>query len=217
MKANTPGKTSCSLALVLALGLAASALAEPIQLMSPLENLETVQGSAVVRKAGQALLVTLSSQDGYGRWFRIEASQGSSLPGSFRADSAEVLYWMGHLVLIAEGRAWHFAVPGLDKLISQEAQVPDGAQLAQLTRGHDLKEIKVSAIYSANGPRANRLNEGLRRIFANEDDNQDPGSGGLGTCGKSCTISCGDGSSCSASCGGVRCAHCTCPASCSCS
>ncbi|HEX5716470.1 MAG TPA: hypothetical protein VF179_09940 [Thermoanaerobaculia bacterium] len=211
-------RTNGFLALVLALGLATSALAEPVQLTSPLENLVTVQGSAVVRKTGQTLLVTLPSQDGYGRWFRIEASQGgTSLPGSFRADSAEVLYWMGHLVLMAEGSAWHFAVPGLDKLISHEAQVPDGAELAQLTRGYDLKEIEVSAIYSANGPRANRLNEGLRRIFANEDDHQDPGSGGIGTCGKTCTISCGDGSSCSASCGGTRCAHCTCPASCSCS
>ena len=195
---------------------AALASGEPVRLTSPLERLETLQGSAVVRKAGQTLVVTLPTQDGQGRWFRVEAAQGASLPAGFRTGTAQVHFWMGHLVLIADDKAWHFAVPGLDSFLPDAAQVPDASEVAALTRGFELKEVQVSAIYSASGPRADRLNDGVKRIFANDIDYDDPGSGGLGTCGKTCTISCGDGSSCSASCGGTRCAQCTCPASCSC-
>jgi hypothetical protein len=197
--------------------LAPSAWAQPGKLLSPLEKLESLQGSAVVRKAGQTLVVTLPSQDGHGSWFRIEAAQGTPLPAGFRADSTQVHFWMGHLVLLAGGKAWHFSVPGLDRFISQEGQVPDSSELADLTRGYDLKEVEALAIYSANGPRASRLNEGLRNIFATDIDYDDPGSGGIGSCGKTCSISCGDGSSCSTMCGANRCAHCSCPASCSCS
>lgn len=197
--------------------LATSAWAEPVKLLSPLEELESLQGSAVVRKTGQTLVVTLPSQDGHGSWFRIEAAKGSALPAGFRADSAQVHSWMGHLVLLAEGKAWHFSVPGLDRFISQEGQVPDSSELAGLTRGYDLKEVEALAIYSAKGPRASQLNEGLRRVFGTDIDYDDPGSGGVGSCGKTCTTSCGDGSSCSASCGPNRCAQCSCPASCSCS
>lgn len=217
MRAKASVKAWCVLGLFLALQVVGPAWGEPVRLTSPIEKLETLQGAAVVRKTGQALVVNLPSQDGQGRWFRIEAGQGAWLPAGFRADSAQVHFWMGHLVLITDDKAWHFSVPGLDAFVSDAAQVPDAAELASLTRGYDLEEVQASAIYSASGPRANRLNEGLRSIVANADDQQDPGSSGGGSCGTSCTISCGDGSSCSASCGGTRCAQCTCPASCSCS
>jgi len=204
------------LGLASAFGMAVSAWAQPVKLMSPLEKLETVEGSAVVRRTGQVLVMSLPGQEGHGRWFRVEAVRGASLPAGFRADSAQVHYWMGHLVLIAEGKAWHFSVPGRDA-VSEAAQVPDAAELEALLRGYDVKEVKASAIYSASGPRANLLDGGMRNIFGFEDDQQDPGSGGLGSCGSSCSITCGGGSSCSATCGAPRCAHCTCPASCSCS
>ena len=213
VKADTRNTTVCFLALWLAAAAAASA--EPVRLASPLEKLETVQGAATVRKAGQVLVVTLPSQDGNGRWFRVEAgSEGaSSFPAGFRAAEAQVHHWKGHLVLIAGGKAWHFSVPGSDRFFSAESEAPD---VANLVHGYDVTEIRVSAIYSASGPRAARLNDGLRSIFANEDDQQDIGNG-LGSCGTTCTISCGDGSTCSATCGGNRCARCSCPASCSCS
>jgi len=211
-------KMTCRiLGLFLLVGLAPSAWAEPVKLLSPLETLDSLHGPAVVRKTGQTLVVTLPSQDGNDNWFRIEAAQGTALPAGFRADSAQVHFWMGHLVLLADGKAWHFSVPGLDRFISQEGQVPDSSEMAGLTRGYDLKEVEVSAIYSADGPQARRLNEGLRNIFATDIDYDDPGSGGIGSCGKTCSISCGDGSTCTASCGPNRCAHCSCPASCSCS
>jgi hypothetical protein len=43
---------------------------------------------------------------------------------------------------------------------------------------------------------------------------QDPSSG-LSTCGRSCSMTCGDGSHCSISCG-LGCASCSCPALCAC-
>ena len=206
------------LILVLVIGLAASAAAEPIRLMSPLEKLENVQGSAVVRKTGHSLVVILPGQDGGDRWFRVETSKdgASQLPSGFRSDDAQVHYWMGHLVLIANGSAWHFSVPGLDKFLSKAAETPDSAELASLVSGYQVKEVQVSAIYSASGPRARHLNDGLGSIFENIDDQQDIGNG-LGSCGSTCSITCGDGSSCSATCGSNRCARCSCPASCSCS
>jgi hypothetical protein len=159
--------------------------------------------------------MTLSGPDGQERWFRVEAVRGASLPAGFRADSAQVLYWMGHLVLTAEGKAWHFSVPDREAS-SEAAQVPDAADLEGLLRGYDVRQVEASAIYSASGPGANRLNQGLRSIFAHADDQQDPGSGGLSGCGQSCSIQCGGGSHCSVTCGAPRCAHCSCPASCSC-
>lgn len=216
MRADARMKASF-LTLGFIVGLAASAGAQPVRLTSPLEKLDTVQGSAVVRKAGQVLVATLEDQDEHGRWFRVEARRGAPLPAGFRAESAQVHYWMGHLVLIARGKAWHFFVPGGDQYPTEAAQVPDAAELEGLLRGYDVTQVEASAIYSASGPRADRLNEGLRSIFANEDDQQDPGSGGIGSCGLSCSIQCGGGSSCSATCGAPRCAHCSCPASCTCS
>src|SRR5687767_4476199 len=64
-----------------------------VRLTSPLERLESLQGAAIVRKAGQTLVLTLPSQDGHGRWFRVEAFQGAQLPDGFRAASAQVHYW----------------------------------------------------------------------------------------------------------------------------
>ena len=202
--------------MTLAFGLTVSALAQPVRLMSPLEKLESTQGPAIVERTGRVVVVTLPGSDGHERLFRVEADSGSPLPRSFRSESATVLFWMGHLVLMAEDQAWHFSVPGNDAFLSDAAQVPDGAELLALTRGYDLKDVRASAISSASGPRAGRLRQGgPRQMFENDIDNQDPG-GGVGSCGKTCSITCGDGSSCSTSCGGTRCASCFCPASCSC-
>lgn len=215
MRASTT-RTRWILGLLLASTLAVPAAAQLAEPLSVLDKLDTAQGPVVVRKTGQALVLTLSGQEGSDRWYRVEAGRGVELPAAFRADSAQVHYWRGHLILAAEGQAWHFSVPGLDAYLSKAAQVPDAAELDDLLRGHEVTEIKVSALYSASGPRASRLNQGLKNVFG-YDDQQDPGSGGLGGCGTSCTINCGDGSSCTANCGGRRCAQCSCPASCTCS
>lgn len=204
--------------LSLVLGVAASAQAQPVKLVAPLEKLETVEGPAVVRRAGQALVMTFIGQGGHDRWFRVEAHKGAGLPASFHADSAEVLYWMGHLVLMSGNKAWHFSVPKGDEFLPAMAQVPRGTELDSLLRGYEVTQVEASAIYSASGPRADRLNGGMKSLFSNQDDQQDPGGGGgVGSCGLSCSIQCGAGSSCSANCSPPRCATCTCPASCSCS
>ena len=87
MRADARSTTICFLALWFVAGLAAAAWAEPVRPVSPLEKLESVQGAATVQKTGQVLVVTLPSQDGNGRWFRVEAgSEGaSSFPAGFRA------------------------------------------------------------------------------------------------------------------------------------
>ena len=220
MRSTTLPTSRWLLALALAVSFAVPAWAGLDPVMSPLDRLETLEGSIVVRRTGQALVMTLSGQETHGRWFRVDAARGASLPAGFRADSARVLYWMGHLVLMAEGKAWHFSIPGRDPIVSAAGlapQVPDDAELEALLRGHQVIQVKASAIYSAGGPRASRLNEGLRNIFGHEDDQQDPGTGTIGSCGTSCSITCGGGSHCSVTCGAPRCAHCACPASCSCS
>src|SRR5215203_607236 len=156
MTSKSATKMRLVLGLSLAFGMVASAWAEPLKLMSPLETLETVQGPAVVHKAGQTVVMTLAGPEGQDRWFRVESVRGASLPAGFQADSAQVLYWMGHLVLTAEGKAWHFSVPERDAS-SEAAQVPDAAELEGLLRGYDVTQVEVSAIYSASGPRANLL------------------------------------------------------------
>ena len=62
----------------------------------------------------------IPSQDGNGRWFRVEAGSAgtSSFPPGLQAADAQVHYWMGHLVLIAGWQAWHFSVPGLNRFLS---------------------------------------------------------------------------------------------------
>jgi hypothetical protein len=204
------------LGLSLALGMVGSAWAQPVKLTSPLEKLETIEGSAVVRKAGQALVMTLKGEEGQDRWFRVEASRGAALPAGFRSDSAQVLSWMGHLVLVAGDKAWHFSVPKGDEFLPATAEVPGPVELDALLRGYEVAQVEASAIYSASGPRADRLGGGMKGLFANQDDHQDPGGGGVGGCGLSCSIQCGAGSSCSVTCGAPRCAHCSCPASCYC-
>lgn len=204
------------LGLCLALGVAASAQAEPIKLMSPLEKLETFEGSAVVRRAGSALVMILTDEEGQDRWFRVEAPRGAALPAGFRSDSAQALYWMGHLVLISGDKAWHFTVPKGDEFLPATAEVPGPVELDALLRGYEVAQVEASAIYSASGPRAERLGGGMKGLFANQDDQQDPGGGGVGGCGVSCSIQCGAGSSCQVTCGAPRCAFCSCPASCYC-
>lgn len=205
--------------------LAASlASAEPIQIKtaSPLDMLETLQGAVELSRTGQNVAITIRGLDpAADRLFKVEITSLTGVPSSFRTASAEVLYWGGHLVVVAprEGKALHFSIPGFDDLprASQEPRsIPVASQLNTVLREkYQLSEIDAAAIISRGGPRAFQPDEAVKKILGREADNQDPGSG-VGGCGTSCTINCADGSSCSANCSTRRCASCSCPASCVC-
>ncbi|MDP9122553.1 MAG: hypothetical protein M3O15_14490 [Acidobacteriota bacterium] len=149
---------------------------------------------------------------------------------ALQADNAEVLLWRGHLVVIAPrtGKALHFSIPGMEAEV-RSAELPDRADRripppdaveldGRLGGQFELTRVATAtAIISRSGPRALLPDEPLALLRAN-DDVQDLGGGtGVGTCGASCSTSCRDGSSCSTSCGANLCAHCSCPASCTCS
>lgn len=205
--------------------LAASlASAEPIQVKtaSPLDTLETLQGAVELSRTGQNVAISIRGLDpAADRLFKVEITSLTGAPASFRTASGEVLYWGGHLVVVAprEGKALHFSIPGFDELprASKEPRsIPVASHLnAVLREKYQLAEIDAAAIISRGGPRAFQPEEAMKKILGQEADNQDPGSG-VGGCGTSCNINCADGSSCSANCGTRRCASCTCPASCSC-
>ena len=189
--------------------------AEPVKgpPLSPLSVVQTFRGDVEMRTSGQTVVVTLRDADG-DHLFRVETSLLTGLP-QIRSTGADILFWQGHLVVKApnDGKAWHFSVPGLDR-----SRRPGKELDAQLRATYELTRIDTaSAIISRSGPGA--LSEPLLRgVFANMDtEYQDPGSGGgVGSCGLTCTITCGDGSSCSASCVANRCASCSCPATCTC-
>lgn len=214
----------CCLALLL---MASVVAAEPIRIKtaSPLDALETLQGAVELNRTGQVVTVTVRGLDpAADRLFRVETTSLTGLPASFRTPSAEVLFWGGHLVVIAprEGKALHFSIPDFDELprASQEPRTtPVASEIdAALREKYELTRLDAAiSIVSRSGPRAFQPDkEGApKAIFGHEADNQDPGSG-VGGCGTSCNINCADGSSCSASCSTRRCASCTCPASCVC-
>ena len=208
--------------------LASPAFGEPVQPSSPLDTVRTLRGAAEVKTQGRALVVVIQADDGTGdHLFQVETASLTGLPIALRTNSAEILFWRGHLVVMAsrEGKALHFSIPGIE-LQARAAAVPRSAQvdvagIDKLLRSRfHLTRVDATGIVSREGPLALRTGDeaGLRGIFANDDDVQDPGTGGgLGSCGSSCSTTCGDGSSCSATCSSPRCAHCSCPASCSCS
>lgn len=216
--------------LVLALCLFASAAFAapkvPTKPVSPLDTVETLQGRLNVRSDGRVFAITVEKPEGGGfRRFDVELESGTGPALDFRADAGEVHYWRGHLVVVApsERKAFHFSMKNLVRparmMDAPLASASDAAELDSMLRSkYELTRSEAVVISSLGGPRALEAGGELRsRIAPMDVDYQDPGGGGgLGTCGSSCTISCGDGSTCSTSCMGTRCASCTCPASCSC-
>jgi hypothetical protein len=189
------------------------------RLMSPLSFVQTLHGDVEMRSSGQTVVVTVRAEDG-DHLFKVETDLLAGLP-QLSATAAEVLFWRGHLVVttLREGKAWHFSVPGMDALRNPEdPPLPGRALDARLRASYELTRIDTAAaITSRSGP---GTFEGLRGVFDRVDtEYQDPtsgGTGGVGSCGASCTTTCGDGSSCSATCVPNRCASCSCPATCTC-
>lgn len=199
----------------------------PTKPISPLDTVETLQGRLNVRSDGRVFAVTIEKPDGGGfRRFDVELESGTGTALDFQADAGEIHYWRGHLVVVApqERKAFHFSMKDLVRparmMDAPLASASDAAELdAMLRSKYELtRSDRAVAISSLGGPRALEAGGELRSRIAPADiDYQDPGGGGgLGTCGASCSITCGDGSNCSTSCTGTRCASCSCPASCSC-
>lgn len=202
----------------------APGLAEPVKLTDPLDKIETTRGPVEVRTEGLAVVMTLDrpgvAQD---RLFRVEVDSAVGLPSAlrFHEPAAEVLLWRGHLFLVApgQGKAWHFSIADTDAAARTRPGSPDPALLeATLAGDYELSRLGASAIISRGGPQAFRPEAGgALRSSPLKIDYQDPESSGIGSCGTSCTMKCGDGSSCNVTCSAKRCAACSCPASCTCS
>jgi hypothetical protein len=207
------------------------AFAKPVRSGTEPGVLETLTGHVDVVNQGRTLVMKLKLDAGAGdRWFRVETDSLLPLPASFSADAAEILYWQGHLLLRmpAERKAFLVSMPGY-----RPAPVPPAAaaglgpvrtdaSLDAFLAGYDVTRIdSATEIASSQGPRA-RVSIGIDRE-GREPENKsftpppNPGSGGVGTCGNSCSITCGDFSTCTANCTTPRCASCSCPASCTCS
>lgn len=203
--------------LLIAGWLAPLASAAPLRSPGRPETL-TFGGPLEVRSEGQTVVVTLRAAN---LLFKVETAKPIYPPIAFRGRSSEILVWDGHLAVIAprDGRAFHFSLPGYDGTQTDQGQSSEDID-ALLRSQYQLIRIDTgTAIIARGGPGAFLLGRERSQepSLAKEDwEVQDPGSGGLSTCGKSCSISCGDGSSCSATCTSPRCAQCTCPASCSC-
>jgi hypothetical protein len=204
------------------------ATAAPKLPMVPLQTIEALSGAVHVHGDVRTFVVTLTPADGSGlRQFEIETAADPTRAIDWSAKSADVYYWMGHLVVAApqERKALHVSVKGVERLLRPRT---DGPQLdsasalaeldALLSAGNDLTRVETATSIVSKNEKALKVPEGIKHQAGRMDtDYQDYGSGGLGTCGSSCSTSCGDGSSCSATCSSPRCAHCSCPASCTCS
>ncbi|HYX25754.1 MAG TPA: hypothetical protein VFC23_16495 [Thermoanaerobaculia bacterium] len=210
---------------VLALGLASAvAFAKPTRSGVEPGVLETLTGHMDVVNHGQTVVVKLAGDAG-DRWFRIETSNLNPLPSSFSASSAEILYWQGHLLLLAprDRKAVLFSMPGFipGRVLASEAEnlgpARSASDLDAFLAGYEVTRIDTATeITSAQGPRARLVIE--KRTPETKAFTQPPNpGGGPGGCGTSCTIACADGSSCSTNCASPRCATCSCPASCTCS
>jgi hypothetical protein len=214
-------------------GAAGPALAVPVETEAVRGSLA---GQVVVRSLENGMVVALDEQgDGIAdRLYRVE-TYGPPAPLALRVRSAQVLFWKGHLVVIApeKEQAIHFSLPAFEGKSYLPASVPGprGQRAADLDTLlgalYDLTRIDTAtAILS----RAGQLGLSLAEVETGQDlepglislgmgliaQNPDPLPPGDGGCGGSCQISCRDGSSCSASCGPNRCASCSCPASCTC-
>ena len=202
--------------------LASGAFAKPARSGVEPGVLETLTGPVDVVNKGQTVVVKLAGAED--RWFRVETSRPTPLPDSFSADSAEIFYWQGHLLLMVpqEKKAFHFSMPDFKPArvpaLAAEGLGPvrDASGLDALLAGYEVLQIDTAnEITSAQGPRARLVIEEKSPRTKQFTPPPNPG-GGLGSCGSSCSTACGDGSSCSTSCVSPRCASCSCPASCSC-
>jgi hypothetical protein len=215
-----------TLIALLAFCLASSgAFAKPARSGAEPGVLETLTGHVDVINQGQTIVMKLAGGSG-DRWFRVETNSLTPLPDSFSTDSAEILYWQGHLLLrVPQARkAFHFLIPDFKppKILAPVADglgpVRTASALDDLLAGYEVTRIDTATVIaSAQGPRA-RLSISVEgkdpkpKVFYQPPS---PGGGPSG-CGTSCSIACGDGSSCSVNCASPRCASCSCPASCTC-
>ncbi len=208
-----------------AAAVAAPSRLSPLLLPPTLRTAEVLTAQVDMRTEGRTVFVTLVGGD---RVFRVDVDSEAGLPASFHTDSAQILYWQGHLVVIApqEARAFHFSILGDQDQpqITPDVWLPRSKRSAAdldrlLPSSYEVTRIEAAtAIISTAGPAA-----GKRHLFLN-DDFQDYNPNGSGSGGSSCTQSCPNRSSCSATCpaatGGVTSsAHCSCSpgATCSCS
>ena len=204
-----------SLAVLVVVGcIGSAAFAGQVGPALPFEGIETlsVSGSVEIQSKGQVITVELTDS---GRLFKVGTERPIFPPIAFDGQSVQVLYWKGHLAVIAprEGRAFHFSIPGL----RERVELPSSDLDAVLKSQYDLLRIDTAkTILSIEGPFASRppRNQPQATFRFKDDDMQDPSSG-LSSCGRSCSMTCGDGSHCSISCG-LGCASCTCPAACVC-
>lgn len=225
-------KTSLFLALVLIASVATAApkaSAAPLPLVSPLASIETLTGGVRVRGDGRTFVVTVNPRNGSGiKQFEIETEDRPGRILDLSSAAAEVHFWMGHLVVVAprERKALHFSIDGIDKHLRPRTDGPqlDSASALEeldslLRANYELTRVETASSIVSKNEQALKLPPGMRQEIERsvDIDQPDTGGGGLGSCGSSCTIACGDGSQCSASCSAPRCARCSCPASCSCS
>lgn len=211
--------------------ISSGAFAKPVRSGTEPGVLETLTGHVDVVNQGRSLVMKLKLGAGAGdRWFRVETDSLLPLPGSFSADSVEILSWQGHLLLRmpAEKKAFLVSMQGF-----RPAPVPPAAaaglgpvqtpaSLDAFLAGYDVTRIdSATEIASSQGPRAlASISIDLERrdpMTKSFYPPPNPSSGGVGTCGNSCSITCGDFSSCTATCTAPRCAKCSCPAACTCS
>jgi hypothetical protein len=188
---------------LLAVLLAASATWALPDFGPPLQTLQTLSGRVELRSQGHT--ATLSLSGGYGtvpQWFRVEIRDLAQVPRFFQTEAAQIQTWEGNLVVVAakEGKAFHFAIPAIDKAARGQAaargialQIDPDQIDAQLSARYDLKRIdSTTAIWQ--GPGAAQPASTL-------------------ACASSCSVTCSAGS-CSAASGSNGCASCRCPASC---
>jgi hypothetical protein len=189
--------------------------------------LESHSGQMEMVNRGQTVVIKLAGAPGTdARWFRVETSSPAPLPRSFSAARAEVFYWRGQLLLLAvnEGKAFYFSMPDFKpgRVLPPPSGTPgppvrSTPDLETVLAGYDVIYINTTTeITSAQGPRALAVIEGRGVSTKQFTPPPNPGGGGIGTCGSTCSITCGDQSTCSATCTSPRCASCTCPASCVC-
>jgi hypothetical protein len=218
---------------------AGAASASPAVQRAPWETdpgaLENLSGHLDMYLKDQAIILDLRAQAGgtVDRQFTVKVGDSAGLlPNSFHSDAARVVVWTGHLVVIAdrEAQVFHFSVAGFDppNLSSERHELPAFA-LAEagpaLTSGYKMTRIAgARAIHSYTASGAQSLmphgivpgSSFLMDCCATGDitcctDYQNYGSGGGGSCQRSCSTTCQvTGSQCSTTCSTGTCAACSC-------
>lgn len=223
-----------SLFLGLAALMVSAAQAAPV-FGPPLQTPKSWQGRIEMeQREGQVDLAVFDDHGRIVRRFSVEAALPEGFPPSFEAQAADILSWEGNLVVVAAeaGQAFHFAIPAIDQQIQRSARTRglklqiDPARLdEELAAQNQLTRVDTAtAILATGGPAAELpfgLIPGVRETAKSRDigisvDTPPADPPGVGSCMKSCTAECGDGSGCSITCGPNRCGYCRCPLSCGC-